>query len=65
MSQEARQPLEVVARSIAVKRFFEEGSDREVSGIEMMHFWKACTAEEREEFGKAAAQHLGVELQPV
>lgn len=48
-------------RMQAVKRFIEQDS-RPVQTTEFMLFWKACSMEEREEYGLSAAKQLGVEL---
>ena len=46
----------------AVKQYLSEGQTRPIQTLEFMAFWKSCSEEEREEFGRQAAKNLGVEL---
>ena len=36
---------------LLVRDFFQKNTDRPATTTEIMEFWKACTIEEREQFG--------------
>lgn len=55
--------MSTITRMIAVKTFFESNTNNKPTTTEFMSFWKACSEEERTEFGNSAAQQLGVELE--
>lgn len=51
-----------MTRVMAVKAFFEKDTVRPVTNTEYMTFWKACSDNERREYGIAAAEQLGITL---
>lgn len=52
----------MASRMSAVKQFLEKDTVRKIDTSEFMSFWKACSEEERQEFGVSAAKQLGLEL---
>jgi hypothetical protein len=52
-----------MTRVMAVKAFFEKDTVKPLSNTEFMAFWKACSEEERKDYGDQASKELGITVE--